>query len=80
MAAADFGNGLSGVVDYFSYLYINPDLTVYLSRPPRGEWVCLESVTDAQANGIGLAESRLWDQDGPIGRSAQALLIDRRST
>ena len=35
-------------------------------------------VTDALENGVGLAQSRLWDGDGPIGRAAQALLIDRR--
>ncbi len=78
MAAADFGNGLSGVLDYFTYLYINPDLTVYLHRQPQGEWVCLDAVTDLDANGVGVAESRLWDRDGAIGRSLQALLIDQR--
>ena len=49
MAAADFGNGLSGVLDYFKYIYINPDLTVYLHRQPVGEWVCLDAATEATA-------------------------------
>jgi hypothetical protein len=80
MGAADFGNGLSGVLDYFKYIYINPDLTVYLHRHPVGEWVCLDAATEASPNGVGVAESRLWDCDGPIGRSLQALLIDQRPT
>ncbi|MDP9326265.1 MAG: thioesterase family protein [Candidatus Dormibacteraeota bacterium] len=80
MAAADFGNGLSGVLDYGRYVYINPDLTVYLHRSLQGEWVCLDAVTEAGDDGVGVAESRLWDQNGHIGRSIQSLLIDQRLT
>jgi len=79
LAAADFGNGISSVLsraDGFSF--INPDLTVYLHRDPVGEWICLDARTQVSATGIGMAESALWDEQGPIGRSLQALLIDRR--
>ncbi|MGI8607692.1 MAG: thioesterase family protein [Candidatus Dormibacteria bacterium] len=78
VAAADFGNGLSGVLDFRTHLYINPDLTVYLHRYPRGDWVGLESSTWVHDHGVGMAESRLWDREGPIGRSVQSLLIGRR--
>ena len=77
-AAADFGNGVSWVLnrsDGFSF--INPDLTVYLHRYPVGEWVCLDAVTHVEPHGVGLAESLLFDEHGPIGRAAQSLLIDR---
>jgi hypothetical protein len=30
-----------------------------------------------ESNGIGLAESRLWDRHGRLGRAVQSLLIDR---
>jgi hypothetical protein len=80
MAAADFGNGLSGILDFREYIYINPDLTVYLHRLPAGEWVGLEAVTDAADDGVGIAQSRLWDRGGHIGRSIQSLLIDQRPT
>ena len=77
-AAADFGNGVSWILPRpEGYQFINPDLTIYLHRLPRGEWVCLEAVTHAEPNGVGLAESRLWDETGPLGRSLQSLLIDR---
>ena len=78
VAAGDFGNGLSSVLDFRDHLYINPDLTVYLHRYPRGEWVCLESTTWVHDHGVGLAESLLWDQEGPIGRSLQSLLVEKR--
>jgi hypothetical protein len=46
-------------------------------RPPTGAWVALEASTTATA-GIGLADTTLHDEHGPIGRSAQALFVDRR--
>lgn len=75
--AADFGNGVSSPLSYDDWLFINPDLTIHVSRLPVGEWVGLESRTLADAQGIGISESRLWDETGPIGRSIQSLLIDR---
>jgi len=76
-AAADFGNGVSSPLSFEDWLFINPDLTVHLSRPPAGEWVGLDSHTVAESHGIGIAESSLWDEKGPIGRSIQSLVIDR---
>jgi hypothetical protein len=76
--AADFGNGISWVLDRTQgYRFINPDLTIALQRHPVGEWVGLESATAADALGVGLAESRLYDQHGAIGRSIQSLLLER---
>lgn len=75
--AADFGNGVSSPLSYGDWLFINPDLTIHVSRLPVGEWVGLESRTLAEPQGIGMSESRLWDEQGPIGRSIQSLLIDR---
>ena len=53
------------------------DLTVYLVRPPVGEWVALEAATTVAA-GVGLARSVIHDQQGPVGRGLQALFVDRR--
>jgi hypothetical protein len=77
LVAADSGNGVSAALDYQHWRFINPDLTVYLVRPPTGDWVALEASTTATA-GIGLADTTLHDEHGPIGRSAQALFVDRR--
>jgi len=79
MAAADFGNGVSRALPFGpvgGYLFINPDLTVYLHRPPSGEWICLDAHTYLSEAGTGLAESALSDEHGRLGRSVQALLID----
>jgi Thioesterase-like superfamily len=76
-AAADFGNGISSVVDWDDgWLFINPDLTVYLHRYPVGPWVALAATTHPGRLGSGLAEAALYDESGRIGRSVQSLLFD----
>lgn len=78
MAAADFGNGVSWVLHRADgWQFINPDLTVYLHRLPAGEWVCLDAVSYMEPHGVGLAESRLFDETGPLGRATQSLLLER---
>jgi hypothetical protein len=76
-AAADFGSGVSNPVRMTNAAAINPELTVHVHRHPIGDWVCLESGAWAQPHGVGLAETRLFDEDGVIGRSAQSLLVER---
>jgi hypothetical protein len=78
LAAADSGNGVSAALDWNEYLFINVDLTVHLHRMPEGEWVCLDAVTLPEPNGIGMADTRLLDEHGSIGRAAQTLLIAER--
>jgi hypothetical protein len=69
---------VSSVVDWNTgWLFINPDLTIHLSRYPTGEWVALDAVTYPSDHGVGFAESALYDEDGRIGRSVQSLLLDR---
>lgn len=78
LVAADVGNGISAVLDWREYVFINVDLTVHFERMPEGEWVCVDAVTRPQPSGIGTAESVLSDQRGRIGRAAQSLLIAQR--
>ena len=77
-AAADFGNGVSAPVDHLEWLYINPDLTIHLARPPIGEWIGMSSISHFGSAGAGLANSVLHDGSGRLGISAQSLFIDRR--
>ena len=77
-AAGDFGNGISATLSWDDYLFINPDLTLYVEREPVGEWICLESQTRLAPEGIGVAESVLYDERGRVGRATQALLVAPR--
>jgi hypothetical protein len=76
--AADFGNGISRILDFDTHLFINPDLTVALSRVPLGDWIGFDMVTRLSPDGFGQAESLVFDQVGPVGRAVQSLLVERR--
>ncbi|MDM0043387.1 thioesterase family protein [Variovorax dokdonensis] len=78
VAAADFGNGLSWVLPAERYLFTNADISVHLFRPPMGEWVGLQSQTQMDASGAGIAMSRLFDERGSIGIAAQTLVLRER--
>lgn len=78
LIAADSGNGVSATLDYSRYLFINVDLTVHLQRMPAGEWVCLEAVTIPEPAGVGLTDTALYDERGPIGRALQTLVVRER--
>jgi hypothetical protein len=77
-AAADFGNGVSRVLDFERYLFVNTDLTVHLHREPVGEWVQLDAITRVEPEGRGLSSSVLGDERGPLGLAAQTLFVDAR--
>lgn len=77
-AAGDFGNGIANALSWEEYSFINPDLTLYLERELRGEWVGLQSHTRVEVGSVAIAESVLWDLEGRIGRATQALVIARR--
>ena len=79
LVAADSGNGVSSALDWRSYLFINVDLSVHLHRMPEGEWVCLDAATLPEHNGLGIADTALLDQHGPIGRAVQTLLVGMRN-
>lgn len=78
VAAADSGSGVSATLDWNEYLFINTDLTVTLHRHPVGEWVCLDAKTFPQPHGIGMTETAVFDEQGPVGRSVQTLHLNRR--
>ncbi|MGH9058756.1 MAG: thioesterase family protein, partial [Acidimicrobiales bacterium] len=77
-AAADFGNGLSRIVPFDTHTFLNPDLTIALSRIPAGSWIGLDAVTRLSPDGFGQAESTVFDTAGPVGRAVQSLIVERR--
>lgn len=79
LIAADSGNGVSSALDFRRFIFINPDLTVYLHRYPEGEWVCLDAETTVSRRGVGMSASTLYDLRGPIGRGLQSLFVAERT-
>jgi hypothetical protein len=78
LVAADSGNGVSSTLDWGRFLFVNVDLSVHLHRPLAGEWVCLDAITIPEPSGIGIADTALYDERGPVGRADQTLLVAPR--
>ena len=72
----DSGNGISWGLPFGQYLFINSDVSMYLLRVPEGEWFAMDSVSHYDPSGRGIAETRLFDERGYLGRGQQALFVD----
>jgi hypothetical protein len=78
VAAADFCNGTSSVLDFREWTFINGDLTLSLARQPAGEWVLLDAETWLGPEGAGIASAKLADTTGYFGRAVQSILVEPR--
>ncbi|MDX6286271.1 MAG: hypothetical protein QOG53_1756 [Frankiales bacterium] len=78
VAAADFSNGVSSVLPFDSWLFVNPDLTVHVHRPAHGEWIGVDATTHLSQLGSGTAVSGLYDVGGRTGWAVQSLLVEPR--
>ena len=78
LIAADSGSGVSAAITHELQSAINPDLTISLARPLEGEWVGLDSISIYEPSGIGLADTRLCDPRGTIGRALQGLVLEEQ--
>jgi hypothetical protein len=75
----DFCNGVSSVLDFNAWTFINADLTISLARMPVGEWILLDAQTWLGGQGAGLAFAKLGDERGYFGRAIQSMVIEKRS-
>ncbi len=53
----------------------NIDVVVHISRPPVGPWIGVTPESDWRDNGLGLTDSKLYDEKGPIGRACQTVVL-----
>ncbi|HEX4712914.1 acyl-CoA thioesterase domain-containing protein [Phenylobacterium sp.] len=75
--AADFVSPFANAGDG-GLEFINSDVTVYLHRQPRTEWIGFEVINHAASDGVAIGECFLYDEDGPIGSASCAALAQRR--
>jgi hypothetical protein len=74
----DSTNGVSAELDPMRYLFVPVELTVEVHRYPRTEWVGMRARTSIEPDGIGLARSDLFDEDGYLGVALQTLFVAPR--
>lgn len=47
---------------------------------PVGEWIGFDAVSRLGPEGFGQAESLIFDEDGPVVRSVQSLIVEGRGS
>lgn len=75
--AADFTNPLANFGDN-GLQFVNADYTLYLHRLPAGEWIGVEATSHHSEEGVAVATCALYDEGGPIGRSAVGSVANSR--
>jgi hypothetical protein len=78
LVMTDAASGISAALDWNRATFANVDLSVGLHRPPRGEWLGMDATTVLGGTGAAQCFAVLFDADGAIGRSAQALFVEPR--
>lgn len=78
LVAADSGSGVSAVLDWDAWSFVNVDLDVHLLRPACGEWVGLDAVTRAARTGAAQCVTTLRDAAGWLGTGTQTLVVQPR--
>lgn len=72
---ADCGNAFSRHAEPEQVRFVNIDLVIALHRDPLGEWMGSRATSAWQPSGIGLVEALLFDDEGPVGRALQTLIL-----
>jgi acyl-coenzyme A thioesterase PaaI-like protein len=75
LACVDSASGASAALDVRQWQFMNTELTAHLLREPAGEWVGLRAETTLSGTAVGLAAAEVFDRDGIVARTAQALLV-----
>jgi len=71
--AADFASPFANAGDA-GLRYINSDVSLYLHRPPKSEWIGLEVVNHQATDGVAIGECWVYDEAGGIGTATVAAL------
>lgn len=75
-ATCDFVNAFSNLGTRTGGNFINTDVTIYLHRPPAGEWIGMAVDRAVEPAGVGVAQALIYDERGAIGRAVQAILAN----
>lgn len=78
LSAVDSASGISAMLEWTQWVFINPDLSVHLHRMPARQWILIDASTTPASTGVGTASASIYDERGRIGFSLQSLLISPR--
>lgn len=72
---ADSGNATARNAELQQVGFVNPDLTIVAHRQTSADWLLSDGVSHWRANGIGLAEARISDENGPVATALQSVVL-----
>ena len=72
---ADCGNATSRNAELRQVGFVNPDLTIVAHRQTSADWLLSDGVSHWRDNGVGLAEARISDDDGPVATALQSVIL-----
>lgn len=75
LALVDIANGLTPRMAPTEVAFPNVDLTCHLVAQPEGEWIGFDTTVTVGRAGLGLTDSVLHDERGPIGTVQQILTV-----
>lgn len=78
--ASDFGTGTSHPLRYEDWTFANLDISIHMTREPRGEWLLLDGFTETAGNGVAMATTRMGDRDGMFATAHQTVFLDPRNS
>ncbi|WP_182347510.1 thioesterase family protein [Tomitella gaofuii] len=74
----DAANGVGATLDPQEWTFLNTEMSVHIHRVPgRGLGIAAES--SVGPDGVGMCTAVIHDEAGPVARTAQSLLVRRRS-
>jgi len=78
LGLVDIANGMTPRVPPGRIAFPNVDLTVHLHTVPRGEWLGFDTTVSFGASGVGITQSVLHDEFGPLGTAVQSVTLRPR--
>ena len=75
LVMADAASGISHVVDWRHWMFINVELGIHLERQPEGEWMAMDAVTRLGRTGPVSARACCPTSAGRVGVSTQTLRV-----
>ncbi|MBS1673399.1 MAG: thioesterase family protein [Actinobacteria bacterium] len=75
LGMVDFANGLTLRMSPAEVAFPNVDLTCHLLGVPEGEWIGFDTTVSVGSTGLGLTDTVLHDEHGPIGTVQQILTV-----
>ena len=73
---ADFTSGTANFLPINRWSSINADVTLNMLREPVGEWIAIDAVAHAAADGIGHSRASLYDIEGFVGSGATTQIVE----